>query len=261
MVDLTGLAGMPIFLDGEALVFHDSVGDAVTVRQRLVDTLKDVWLDPALRGKEVVYTTYLDVFRAEDREIFGEGGLQHGYVVMPSGRYGREYPKLVGHYHPPAPGTSLGYPEVHMVLHGTAHFILQASVPPYEGIRDAVVVEARAGDTFCVPPNYGHIAVNPSDTTLVFEGFFARGFNADYEPFKMRRGAVYYEIEAEGGEEVFVKNGHYPDPPELRKVLSSEIPGPEELRGEVSSYSAVVNHPGGFAFLRDPSLFREQWVL
>lgn len=259
MEDLTSLAGIPIYLDGETLVLGESLGERLVTRTRLVDTLREVWMDPSVSGERVVYTTLLEVFASKDKEIFGETGLQHGYVVIPAGRYGREYPKQIGHYHPAAPGTPLGFPELHMVLHGTGHFLLQESEPPYGGIQDAIVVEAKAGDKFCLPPNYGHLVVNPSDTTLVFEGFSARGFVPDYEPYKKQRGGVYYEVAAKGGKAAFIKNEHYHDPPELRRVSASEIPGPEELRNESSCYSAVVSHLGGFAFLRDPTLYREEW--
>lgn len=261
MEDLIEVAGLPIYLDGEALILGDAVEGPQVTRRRLADTLKDVWMDPSVGGGNVVYTTYLDVFAPRDKDIFGEKGLQHGYVVVPPGRFGKEFPKQIGHYHPPSPATSLGYPELHMVLHGTAHFILQQSIPPYSAIQDVVVVEASAGDMFCVPPNYGHLVVNPSETTLIFEGFSARGFAAEYEPYLVRRGGAYYEIEGESSGARLVSNSHYIDLPKPRRVLARELRGPAELGGHRSCYEAVVHHPEGFVFLSQPGLYRQEWQL
>ena len=259
MKDLSHLAGLPLYLDGDGLIFGESLGEVNYTRRRLVNTLKDVWMDSSVSSEERLYTTYLDVYRPEDRRGFEQARLNHGYVVMPPGVYGAEYAKLYGHYHPPAPGTSLTYPEVHMVLHGTGHFLLQKAVPPFEEIQDVILVEARVGDMFLIPPHYGHLTINPADETLVFEGFFARGFKADYEPYRQRRGGAYYEVVGEDGAGSFVANKNYGGLPPLRRALASDVLTMETLRSGPCCYEIVVSHPEEFEFLTDPRKYREEW--
>ena len=259
MTDISSLAGMPLFLDGDRLIFSNPADQVGTVRRRVIGSLKDVWMDPALNGEGMVYTTYMDIARPEDKKSLIAASIERGVVVMPPRLYGLEYPKLFGHYHPPVGNTGLSTPEVHSVLQGICHFLLQKSLPPYDEIEDVILVEAQAGDVFIVPPNYGHVSINPSGDVLVFDGFLARNLNADYEPYRRHRGAAYYEIIGKDGLPELVANKNYTRLPPIRRVLARDVPKIECLNSGVCPYEIIVQHLGSFSFLTNPEKYQEEW--
>ena len=143
-------------------------------------------------------------------------------------------------------------PEVYTVLHGTGHFLLQKSAPPYDTIEDAVLVEVQKGETFVVPPDYGHLQINPGREPLIFSYTVMQGMNGVYEPFRRRRGAIYYEM-AEGAER-YVFNTQYADRMPLRIVKASEIcQVPQLARG--ATYHAIRDLLPELAFLTDPARY------
>jgi glucose-6-phosphate isomerase len=259
MIDLSAFTGMPLFLDETELVFSDPADHAGAIRRREINSLKDVWMDPALSGEGTVYTTYTDVARPENRKILATAGIERGVVVMPPRLYGREYPKLFGHYHPLVRSTGLSTPEVHSVLQGSCHFLLQKSVPPYDEIEDVILVEARAGDIFIVPPNYGHVSINPSGDVLVFDGFLMRNLDANYEPYRRYRGAAYYEIIGKDGSPELIANMNYTRLPPIRRVLARDVQKMEELNQGACPYDVILRHLPSFGFLTKPEEYQEKW--
>ncbi|MCS7121407.1 MAG: glucose-6-phosphate isomerase [Archaeoglobaceae archaeon] len=147
-------------------------------------------------------------FDDEQLSKLKETGLRYDYTIMISAEVGGERIKTLGHYHPEV-FEGLTYPEVYQVLKGRAFFLLQKEV---EGkIVDAVVVEAEKKDIVIVPPNYGHVTINPEDEKIVTANWVCNKFSPIYEPYKMRRGACYYYVNEE-----WIKNPRYGKVPELR---------------------------------------------
>jgi oxalate decarboxylase/phosphoglucose isomerase-like protein (cupin superfamily) len=79
---------------------------------------------------------------------------------------GLEFVKTYGHYHPRVnPKLRYTYPEIYEVLDGDAHYLLQRALND-ESVDDVTLVKATRGDKVIVPPNYGHVTINPSERTL-----------------------------------------------------------------------------------------------
>jgi hypothetical protein len=145
-------------------------------------------------------------------------------------------------------------PEIYTVLSGVGHFLLQKSRPPYETIEDAVLVEVRAGETFVVPPDYGHLQINPTPEPLVFSYAVMGGMQGCYDPFKARRGAIYYELA--DPHESFVFNPRYGAQLPLRRLRAADLRQLPELNDGVT-YQAIRDRLGALPFLTDPTAFPE----
>jgi|Deesub1362A_J573_1020465.scaffolds.fasta_scaffold00094_92 glucose-6-phosphate isomerase len=201
-----------------------------------------------------VYYMYRDLYLSKrDREILLDNGLRYDITVIPPGMLGKEFVKTLGHYHPLIQGTSLSYTEVYEVLEGEAHYILQKE--ENGRLLDVAVVKAGKGDKVIVPPNYGHVTVNPSNKVLKMANFVARHFSSIYEPYKKRGGAAYFEIEGHR----FVKNTNYGEIPELRFIKPanySEI----GLKKNREMYGLIRKNPSYLRFLIEPHEYEELFL-
>ena len=177
---------------------------------RKASDLKPVLAFPeALKEDFDAYYMFRDSFKNdEDAEIIRKAGLRYDYTLIPPNDVGGESIKTYGHYHPES-GDGLTYPEVYQVLDGRAFFIMQK--PSGEKIEDVIVVEAKKWDVVVVPPNYGHVTINPADEDLITSNWVCRNFSSIYEPYTERRGACYYYINGE-----WVRNRNYENTPEIR---------------------------------------------
>jgi oxalate decarboxylase/phosphoglucose isomerase-like protein (cupin superfamily) len=52
------------------------------------------------------------------------------------------------------------YRELYEVLKGDAHYLLQRAQNK-ERVDEAILVKATRGDKVLIPPNYGHVTINP----------------------------------------------------------------------------------------------------
>ncbi len=155
------------------------------------------------------YYMFRDIFMSEsDHEVILKADLRYDYTIIPPAEIGGERIKTYGHYHPEAV-SGLSYPEVYQVLEGRAIYLLQK----LEGgsIVDCIAVEASKGDVVIIPPNYGHVTINPADEKLMMANWVCRSFSSIYDPYTEMRGACYYYI---GNE--WVKNDRYGSVPELK---------------------------------------------
>jgi glucose-6-phosphate isomerase len=152
----------------------------------------------------------------------------------------------------------MGTPEIYTVLSGVGHFLLQKASPPFDKIEDAVMVEVREGETFVVPPDYGHLQINPGTEPLVFSYCVMDGMKGRYDPFKERKGAIYYEMAKNGGEHVF--NTNYPVRLPLRVLQAADLCQLPELNEKVT-YQAIRERLAELPFLTDPVVFPESAAL
>jgi len=175
---------------------------------RWLEDLRDVacdtsWMDTAPHVE--AYFMYRDLYAMpEHRDVLMAHDLRYDITVIPPLKMGREYVKTLGHYHPHvAADARFTYPELYEVLEGEAHYLLQK---PRRGhidrVDDVTVLQARQGDKVLVPPNYGHVTINPAEKTLKMANLVCRSFTSIYEPYKLLHGAAYYES-VDG---TFVKN-------------------------------------------------------
>ncbi len=163
------------------------------------------------------YYMFRDVYYSrQDREKIREKELRYDITVIPPNNIGGEYIKTYGHYHPEVE-KGLSYTEIYEVLEGSALYLLQKE--ENDTVTDVVVVEASQGDKVVIPPNYGHVTINPSNKLLKMANWVHRDFSSDYKPFESRRGACYY-LTHEG----WVKNETYSKTPTLRFVQPNSKP-------------------------------------
>ena len=147
-------------------------------------------------------------------------GLRYDVTIIPPMKLGLEFVKTAGHYHPFVPGSKLTYPEIYEVLEGEAHYLLQKREEEERGgdvITDVVLIPAHRGDKVIIHPNYGHVTINPANTTLKMANWVARSFSSIYDPYKQRGGAAYFELTS--GK--LVRNERYETVPEIRILRPS----------------------------------------
>jgi glucose-6-phosphate isomerase len=211
-----------------------------------------VWAGPVSDEDCTMYYYTGGLWLAEDEAVWKEARVIYGIVVIPPGIFGAEYVKSSGQYHPICGANRQATPEIYSVIHGTGHFLLQKSSPPYDDIEDAVLVEVQAGETFVVPPDYGHLQINPTPEPLVFSYTVMDGMQGVYGPFRERRGAIYYEMAQ--GPERFVFNRRYPNEIPLRFVQASDI-CQLPILGSAWNYRTIRDQLPQLRFLTDPTRF------
>lgn len=178
------------------------------------------------------------------RNIAMKNGIRYDITLIPKNMFNDEFAKTYGHYHPIAEN-NLTYPEVYQVLYGEALFLMQGK--NRDASVNVVKVRAKKGDTVLIPPNFGHVAINPYYTPLLLANLVADGFRAEYEEYKENHGAALYYTS--GG---WVSNGNY-------VVRSIKEYTPEEINVQFNfkSYdllNELFATPEKFEFLKSPSL-------
>lgn len=216
-------------------------GDKVTVADvRKLHDMEDVlfdkeWFEGTETRNNDMYYMFRDLAKSDaDLQTIKTNHLRYDITVIPPGMLGSEFIKTVGHYHPQVPGTDISYPEIYQVLEGSATYLLQKVEHNNEdNVPDVVVITARKGDLVLVPPGYGHVTINASDTTLEMANWVCRDFSSVYEPIKRLSGASYFLLK-----EGFVKNPLYRNIPSIRylKPLPSDELG---LSSEENMYDLV----------------------
>lgn len=219
---------------------------------RKLHDLDAVWANPVVDEDRVIYRYTSGLHLLGDGPVWAAANVAYGIVIFIPGVFGGEFVKSSGQYHPPIPPSNLATPEIYTVLSGVGHFLLQKASPPYDRIQDVVMVEVRAGESFVVPPDYGHLQINSSAEPLVFSYTVRDGMKGQYDPFKARRGAAYYMMANGGGRYRF--NPRYGDALPLRVLRAADLRQVLGLRGKLT-YQAIRDRLPELAFLTDPTLF------
>lgn len=187
-----------------------------TLREMQAVIFDKAWLHTADLD-QALYLMYRDCVLPQDREIARQLAVRYDITVVLPVRLGREYNKTKGHYHSEyKPG--LCYPELYQVLEGEAHILLQKRSG--DTVSDIALVIARAGEIVLVPPNYGHVTINPTDTTLKMANWVSTRVQSFYEPFEQKGGGAYFEL-CDGQ---LVPNLRYGSLPRLRVISAREYP-------------------------------------
>ncbi|MEM4414320.1 MAG: glucose-6-phosphate isomerase family protein [Candidatus Caldarchaeum sp.] len=164
-----------------------------------------------------LYLMYRDCVLPHDKKIAQELSVRYDITVLLPVRLGREYNKTKGHYHSEyKPG--LCYPELYQVLEGQAHVLLQKRFS--DTISDVTLVVAQEGQIVLVPPNYGHITINPSEKILKMANWVSTKVQSFYEPFEQKGGGAYFEL-CDGQ---LVPNANYRSLPPVRVISAPEYP-------------------------------------
>ena len=185
------------------------------------------------------------------RSVYSNIEMRFDITYLPARMLGNEFNKTYGHFHPVAEKeTALSYPEVYQVLHGQALFLLQKK--NQDGSVNVLAVDAKEKDTVLLPPNYGHVTVNPSsEDGLILSNVVFNGFESDYEDYAFNHGAAYYYT-AEG----LIQNTGY-------VVKQFERIGANSLNLKYGFFcddllGEFAKDPEKFRFLEKPSLMFKQ---
>lgn len=252
MADLTQYAGFPLKFEpdtlkvtaGDGLVFKRSTRHGVDV--------KDVLFFPEkVRPNDPVYMMdILDRAPAETQAVLGRYDLTFSLVLLPPLKIGNEFVKTTGHYHPPIPGTVLGYPEVYTQLYGKLLLVLQRrSTTKPDEILDYKIFEMTQGVVITIPPNYAHCLINPTNEPALMAGLYGKSFKPDYAMTRQRHGLAYYVVSGENGQVETCPNPNYAYHPrvEWMKELQGTHFAPDYPDQPV--WTSFLQHPADFAFL------------
>lgn len=182
---------------------------------RTIDDMRIVLADPSCRKHGTLYSMYRDLAKSEeDRSWLRCRNLRYDITVIPPGNICGERVKTKGHFHPKNPA-GVGYPEVYEVIEGHGHYLLQTRL-----CDDVVMVSADQGDLVIIPPEYGHVTINPSPgATLAMANIVSCAFESEYGAYEQYGGGAYYEM-ADGS---LRKNSKYPKVPPLRSIRADMI--------------------------------------
>ncbi len=165
---------------------------------------------------ELYYMYHNLALSKRDRERFREMELRYDIMTMPSIMMGEEYVKTMGHMNPPIPNTNDTYSELHEVLNGEAHFIIQRSIG--STVEDVYLVRAEERDKVIIPPGYGYVIVNPSNKQLRVASIVSLDAPPQHEPYRRHHGAAFFELR-----KGIVKNENYENVPNMRVAKPSNF--------------------------------------
>jgi glucose-6-phosphate isomerase len=231
----------PLKLELIGRILHKD-GEPVAHTTRMVSDLGEVLMDPKRSGPDgIAYYMF--------RDVYTHGSLRYDVTLIPPRMFGEEFVKTYGHYHPEAkPG--LSYPELYQILHGEALFIMQKR--RRDDSVDCIICKCMKGDVVFVPPNYGHVMVNRSQSqTLVSANIVSNSFSSEYAEYKENRGGAYYYTK-EGLKQnlnCIVRNTREMEPEELlamNRILCTDL------------LEEITNKPEKLSFLEDPSILPKQ---
>ncbi len=213
-------------------------GEPLAHTTRMVSDLEEVLMDPKRAGPQgIAYHMF--------RDVYTHGSLRYDVTIIPPRMFGEEFVKTYGHYHPEAkPG--LSYPELYQILSGEAVFIMQKK--KRDDSVDCIITKCRRGDVVFVPPNYGHVMVNPNPSaTLVSANIVSNNFSSEYGEYKENHGAAYYYTQ-EGLKQnlnCIIRNTENLEPEELlagNRIMCTDL------------LDEISRKPENLAFLEDPSI-------
>ncbi|MCK4327089.1 MAG: glucose-6-phosphate isomerase [Candidatus Diapherotrites archaeon] len=218
------------------------MGEKLTPEIRSLEDMRPVLHDPSATGPEEAYYMYRSVHLPEHTALMEEHNVRYDITVIPPAVYGVEFTKTKGHFHP-LKGEHT-YTEIYEVIEGEAHYLFQDQ-------EKVLVYRADKGDKVIVPPDFGHVTINPSNKTLVMSNFVSPEFSADYGPFVEKQGAAYYELTTG-----WVENPHY-----TGFSMAFAEPGEQNCpfyTKQKTMYEMFCEEPKLFSFLNNPGFYAKQ---
>ena len=254
--DLSSVAGLPFLFDTD--IYHAILGPGVRdplYGVRTDDEIRKVLRDPDAPLPKIVYWMMRDTGLQDDPYLKETHGLRYDISYFIPAMFGCGYLKTSGHYHQASPDGP-AYPEVYGVLSGKAIYLLQkvnsidASIDEVV-VEDCLVVEGNPGDKVIMPPDYGHVTINPLPEPMVMANWVSNRFKSQYGAVEQARGFAYYRVEADGGP-VWVRNPRYKAVPPLRLARVREVP---ELGLSLDEplYTAGIRDPERLEWLSNPA--------
>jgi len=237
-----------ILTDEGTLVFTKGIiSPGESEIRRLKDALP-VYYYRAKPDENPLYYRYKNICFLQDEEIFKEHNLRYDITVLFPGKIGKEFIKTAGHFHPLKNTGKETYPEYCEVLTGEAIFLLQKNGRNNE-VEEIIAIEAKTGDKVYIPPNYGHVTINPGDNFLIVASLAATNIDSSPEPFMEKLGAAYFYVETESGKDDWIKNPEYKNSVGLKIKAAPNIEHPLSEINNKPIYKAFIDNPQYFAVL------------
>lgn len=258
MRDLKKESGLDVYLKDDFKLDLDISLLGGEFSARTVSDMEPVLKDKIKINNDPVYFMYRDVHQRIDDERIKSNGLRYDLTVILPKRLGSEFNKTYGHYHPIKDGTNLTYPEVYEVISGTALFLLQKTGKSEDELEEIYLVEVKSGEKIIMPPNFGHITINPLAVPLVLGNWVAAEFSSEYELYEKNRGGGYYILvddKADGYQ--VVKNENYKSVAKLNKARPKELSQFAIYFGKPMYLSGCKNI-GKLNFLVNPDKFTDR---
>ncbi|MFQ5405714.1 MAG: glucose-6-phosphate isomerase family protein [Candidatus Micrarchaeia archaeon] len=218
--------------------------------EEMCEVMHDQVFCATAKRETETYHMYRAVIRDQDQELFSKNALRYDVTIIFPEKLGSECNKTAGHYHEIA-SSGKSFPELYQVLQGQAHYLLQKRAGgKTDELEDIVMVKAKAGESVLVPPDYGHVTINPSKTDdLIMANLVEKNFKSDYAPIKEMHGAAYFEL----SDNAMKPNEYYRKKPELYQLDAEEF---QHTKNEgitnQSIYQQFLDKPDKFKFLREP---------
>ena len=115
-----------------------------------------------------------------------------------------------------------------------------------------MLIKAKEGDKVLIPPNYGHVTINPSSEPLIMANLVSSTFKSIYDAYRLKRGAAFYEL-IDGS---LIPNTNYKGHLEIREVNPVKVI-PNAPPGDI--YTSFIRSPVAYRFLNSPALTPRVW--
>lgn len=245
--DLKAFCGLAIELDSQApaLIFGEGLNHSAPGVRRLKD-MREVLLDRATGTPQALYYMYRDVYRLKDKPLLEKHSLRFDVTMIKPDRLGRELMKTAGHYHPGDFG------ELYEVVYGRCFCLMQKhNLSDYLSIEEVIIVEACAGDKIVIPPDFGHILINPGPQHLVTSNWVSSRFSSQYELYQKLQGAAYFAV-GSGDKPEFRPNPHFKKLPQIKFARPAKIIDKFGLKSGRPMYPLISEDAGKLDFLNRP---------
>jgi glucose-6-phosphate isomerase len=234
--------------------------DAATEARTAAD-LTAVLRDPAsARPDDPLYRVWRGVAPREAADDIARRGLSFAVLVMRAGCVAgsAELCRTRGHTNPPAPGTTLAYPEVHEVWHGDALLYLQSAAAPEPG--DVVVMPLTAGDRAVVAPGWASLLVNVGDGPLAVGTFRMADCAPEHAALSALGGMAHRALRADFRPYTLEPNPRYTYVPEPRRLSPRDLPDWGLTHGGAPLLTAFRRNPDFLRFLLRPQDYADVWA-
>ena len=251
-INLAAVAGFPLEMDTEALEIAAGDGIRFDTAVRRKPQLQDVLVEPdAVADDMPLYYNMKMESGGLYAEVFRRHNLTFACVLLPPLKIGREYVKTHGHYHPKMPGSVLSYPEVYTHYYGKLYLLMHRRIGENPArLDDCVLYEMQPGRSITIPPGYLHVLINPSDEPALMAGLYCPDSYPEYEPVVQMRGAAFYVLNGNGGEQIIPNTRYQVCPPLVRlDDLAGSVFAPP--REDEPLWASFVREPQRYAMLSD----------
>ena len=245
-----------------------SVNDDISIYKtidRELSQMRSVILNDQLVYPKLFYTEYFHLYKNEHSDVFKDENIRHDITIISGNLAGIEFMKTYGHYHEILDGSEHAAPEIIEILHGNAIILLQKpktidckkenrktinDILDFGNISEVSMFKLKMGDTFVIPPYYGHTIINQKSSALVFSSLISAKAKTIYKGIFDYKGASYYIIK-KNAKQVFVQNPNYKSVPKIKKQKKWAYNNIMENK-KGSSYLNFVNNPKNYSWINNP---------